>query len=174
MLADALHVDMAAKPDVAKRAARYNGPVLLASEQARAQARAKQVAQYTAQLVTGPVLRLPLKHMKVQFNPSNLVPLGAAGTVYPTMHVIDDWGSITVDGGALMAGDWSQLAVAAPAGAEQGNRLHGTGWTLELAPGWQLAPGKRSGDRTVQRAEDHAPAEAAPTPENHSQASTSP
>lgn len=152
MLAEALHVDMKAKPDVDQLAARYGGPALLASEHARAEARARQAAQYTAQLVTGPVLQLPLKHMKVQFNPSNLVPLGEAGTVYPTMQVIDGWGSIQVDGGALMAPDWSRLTVAAPADGAAGGKLHGKGWTLELAPGWKLSPGARKGDFTLSQA----------------------
>ena len=154
MLAEALHVDMAAKPDVTKLAARYDGPALLASERARAEARAKQAAQYTAQLVTGPVLKLPLKHMKVQFNPTNLMPLADAGTVYPTMHVIDDWGSVQVTGGALMASDWTQVTVAAPDGNAPTSKLHGKGWTLDLAPGWQLMPGARKGDFTV----GHGPA----------------
>ncbi|MGN2248126.1 hypothetical protein ACFWZ3_15705 [Frateuria sp. GZRR35] len=149
MLATALHVDMAAEPEVDKLAARYDGPALLASEHARAEARSRQMAKYQAQLVTGPVLKLPLKHMKVQFNPSNLVPLGDAGTVYPTMHVIDDWGSVTVDGGALMAPDWSQLTVAAPEGGADGSELHGKGWTMKLAAGWRLARGSRMGDWTV-------------------------
>ncbi|MGN2244265.1 hypothetical protein ACFWZU_12220 [Frateuria sp. GZRR33] len=151
MLAEALHVDMRATPDVQKLAARYDGPALLASEHARAEARARQAARYTAQLVTGPVLKLPLKHMKVQFNPSNLVPLGDAGTVYPTMQVIDDWGSITVDGGALMAPDWTLLTVAAPEGEPGDDELHGQGWTMKLAAGWRVAPGPRKGDWTVAR-----------------------
>lgn len=149
MLAEALHVDMARKPDVEKLAARYDGPALLATEQARAEARARQAAKYKAQLVTGPVLKLPLKHMKVQFNPSNLMPLGDAGTVYPTMQVIDDWGSITVDGGALMAPDWTRLTVAAPAGGATGGTLRGEGWTMKPAPGWHVVPAGRTGDRTI-------------------------
>ena len=151
LLAKALHVEMAARPDVEKLAARYDGPALLASEHARAETRARQAAAYKAQLVTGPVLKLPLKHMKVQFNPSNLMPLGEAGTVYPTMQVIDDWGSITVDGGALMAGDWSLLTVAAPDGHARDGKLQGKGWTMALAPGWQLMPGTRKGDSMVAR-----------------------
>jgi hypothetical protein len=149
MLAQALHVDLAAKPDVEKLAARYDGAALLASEGARAEVRARLAAQYKAKLVSGPVLTLPLKHMKVQFNPSNLVPLGNAGTVYPTMQVIDDWGSITVDDGALMASDWTLLTVAAPDADANKGELHGQGWTMTLAPGWQVVPGTRKGDRTI-------------------------
>ncbi|UGB44272.1 hypothetical protein LQ772_09660 [Frateuria edaphi] len=154
MLAEALHVDMRATPDVGKLAARYGGPALLASEHARAEARARQAAKYTAQLVTGPVLKLPLKHMKVQFNPSNLMPLGDAGTVYPTMQVIDDWGSITVDGGALMAPDWTLLTVAAPAGDATSGTLRGQGWTMKPAPGWHVVPAGRTGDRTIAKGDD--------------------
>jgi hypothetical protein len=149
MLADALHVDLAATPDMAKLAARYDGPALLASERARAEARAQQTAAYKAQLISGPVLHLPLVHMKVQFNPSNLVPLGDAGTVYPTMQVIDDWGSVEVDGGGLMASDWKRLTVAAPDDTT-GGTLHGKGWTMRLAPGWRLVPGVRKGDWTIE------------------------
>jgi hypothetical protein len=150
MLADALHVDLAATPDMAKLAARYDGPALLASERARAEARARQTGAYKAQLISGPVLHLPLVHMKVQFNPSNLVPLGDAGTVYPTMQVIDDWGSVEVDGGGLMASDWKRLTVAAPDGDTTGGTLHGKGWTMRLAPGWRLVPGMRKGDWTIE------------------------
>jgi hypothetical protein len=154
MLATALNIDM---HRVASRAHRYDGAALLASERARAEARERRATAYTAQLVDGPILRLPLTHMKVQFNPTTLMPLGEAGTVYPTMHVSDDWGVIDVDGGALMATDWSRLTVAAPdARSADGGKLHGNGWTLELAPGWQLAPGDRPGDRTVTRTPDSA------------------
>ncbi|PWK85303.1 hypothetical protein [Fulvimonas soli] len=150
LLAAALRIDMAAAP-IDARAARYGGAALLASERERAAARARRVAAYAARLVAGPVLHLPLKHMKVQFNPTSLVPLGDAGTVYPTIHVSDDWGLIDVDGGALLAGDWTRLTVAAPAGEARGGTLHGEGWTLQLAPGWRLAPGERKGDWTIRR-----------------------
>jgi hypothetical protein len=68
------------------------------------------------------------------------------------MQVIDGWGSIQVDGGALMAPDWSLLTVAAPADGAAGGKLHGKGWTLELAPGWKLTPGARKGDFTLSQA----------------------
>jgi hypothetical protein len=97
-------------------------------------------------------VQVPLKHMKVQFNPSNLVPLGKAGTVYPTMHINDDWGSIDVNGGALLAGDWSHLSVVAPSGKLHGDNLQGKGWTMQLAPGWQVVRGKRKGDWMVKQA----------------------
>ncbi|WP_424682716.1 hypothetical protein [Frateuria sp. YIM B11624] len=149
LLATALHVDLRAEPMLEERAARYGGAALLASERARAEVRTRQAAAYQAQLIAGPVLHLPLGDKNVEFDPRNLMPLGAAGTVYPTMHVIDAWGWIEVDGGALMAGDWSRLTVAAPEGDAKDGKLHGKGWTMQLAPGWRLVPGTRKGDWTV-------------------------
>jgi len=159
LLASALQIDMTAAPDIRQRAARYDGAALLASEHERAAAQAKRVAAYTAQLVAGPVLQLPLKHMKLQFDPRNLLPLGDAGTVYPTMHVSDDWGRIDVDGGVLLASDWSRLSVAVPPGGLDGHALHGKGWILKLAPGWQAVPGVRRGDWTVRRIADQPQAD---------------
>lgn len=150
LLAGALQLDLAAMPEATPLAVRYDGAALLAAEHARAAARERLLAGYRARLVAGPVLHLPLAHMKVQFNPSTLVPLGEAGTVYPTLHVSDDWGVVDVDGGALMAADWSRVAVPAPARDAAGNPLHGESWTLQLAPGWRLAPGARPGDYTIE------------------------
>jgi hypothetical protein len=151
-LAAALHIDMTAGSEVEPRATRYDGAALMASEHARAAAHAKRVAAYISQLVAGPVLQLPLKHAKVQFNPSNLLSLGDAGTVYPTMHVSADWGTIDVDGGALLTSDWSRLSVAVPQSGVHGGKLHGKGWTLQLAPNGQPVPGTRAGDWTVRQA----------------------
>jgi hypothetical protein len=81
----------------------------------------------------------------VQFNPSNLQPLGDAVTVYPTIRVSDDWGVIEGTNGALMKPDWSALVVAAPS-STAGSSIAGDGWTLELKPGWTIVPDARSGD----------------------------
>ncbi len=91
------------------------------------------------------MLLLPFQRMKVQFNPSNLQPLGEHGTVYPTMRISDDWGVLEAKEGALMKSDWSAVTVVAPVAATGGS-LKGQGWTLELKPGWRLVPGTRKGD----------------------------
>lgn len=150
LLASSLHIDMQTLGGIDQRAARYDGAALMASEQARAAEHARKVAAYTAQLITGPVLKLPLKHDRVQFNPTNLLALGAAGTVYPTMQVSDDWGTINVDGGALLDSGWTVVSVAV-SGKPAGNPVQGKGWNLQLAPGWQLVPGARNGDWTLRQ-----------------------
>jgi hypothetical protein len=79
--------------------------------------------------------------MNLQFDPHNQQPLGEAGTVYPTMRITDDWGILTVSGGALLASDMMSVTVAAP----KDGAASGEGWTLELKPGWRIAAGGRPG-----------------------------
>jgi len=129
---------------LAAAAARYDGAALRATETVREQQRLAQLARNRARFVDGPVLTLALVHMSVQFNPSNLQPLDGVGTVYPTMRVTDDWGTLEVADGAVMRSDWKAVILAAP--DNTGTAPQGPGWTLTLKPGWMLAPGERTGD----------------------------
>ena len=142
------------KESAERRADEYDGRVLRAAEDERAAAREKQLAEYRAQLVTGPTLLLPLtERMRYSFDPNNVVPLAGAGTIYPTLRVTDEWGILEVSHGALMTRDGGTLAkvyVAAPADAEA-RPLKGEGWTLQLKDGWRLAPAERKGDFTLQK-----------------------
>ena len=130
---------------VASRADRYDGPALRAAERVRANQKQAVIAEYRRRLVDGPTLRIALLHMKVQFDTRTLQPLGEAGTVYPTMRITDEWGVLTVTGGALLASDWRSVTVAAP----QDGATSGEGWTLELKPGWKIVPGGRPGSYVV-------------------------
>lgn len=154
LLADALHVKAgnASEAEVERRAKTYDGATLLAAEKAREQHRQQEIARYRALLVDGPRLVLPLHKPQVMFNPSTLVPLGEAGTVYPTIKVISDWGSIEASAGALLASDWKQLYVAVPAkDAARSGTIAGPGWTLKLADGWHVDAGVRAGDMTLRQ-----------------------
>ncbi|HJR72180.1 MAG TPA: hypothetical protein VJ806_00910 [Luteimonas sp.] len=143
-LRDAARIEVAAGDSaLAAAAARYDGAALRVSETAREQKRLEQLARNRARFVEGPVLKLDLIHMSVQFNPSNLQPLDGVGTVYPTMRVTDDWGTLEVEGGAVMRSDWKAVIVAAP---ESAGSAQGPGWKLTLKPGWTLAPDARAGD----------------------------
>ena len=126
---------------LAARAGRYDGPRLRAGEQARADRKQAVIDEYRRRLVDGPTLRIALRHMNLQFDPRNQQPLGEAGTVYPTMRIADDWGILTVTGGALLASDWMSVTVAAP----KDGAASGAGWTLELKSGWKIAAGARPG-----------------------------
>jgi len=70
--------------------------------------------------------------MKIMFDPSNLFPLEDIGTVYPTITVIDKWGTLSVENGALLSKLWDKITVSSPIEI-QGSKISGDGWTLELA-----------------------------------------
>jgi hypothetical protein len=131
------------------RARAYGGDELSASEGRREEGRRRLAADYRARLVEGSVLTLPLRSMRMSFDPGNLVPLEGLGTVYPNIRVVDAWGVLTVTrGGALLNKSFS--AVNDPAPSDFAARpLRGDGWTLELNDGWALAPGAREGDFTL-------------------------
>jgi hypothetical protein len=127
-----------------ERARVYGGDELSASEGRREESRLRLVEDYRARLVEGPVLSLPLRNMRMSFDPGNLVPLGDLGTVYPNIRVVDVGGVLNVTrGGALMNKTYSAVSVPAPSDV---SAPRGDGWTLELRDGWALAPGARSGD----------------------------
>jgi hypothetical protein len=154
-LADALATALAATgvrlADPAWAVARYDGAALRTAEQARAAEHEAAIARYRAALIDGPVLILRLTNPNVAFNPNTLAPLGAAGTVYPTLRVADAWGVLEVTGGALLTPSWTAAVVPAPA-APTGAPLTGPGWSLTLSPGWRVEPDQRSGDLHVARA----------------------
>ncbi len=129
------------------RLARYGGEAIRQAEDGRERRRQERLAAYRRRLVDGPVLAIRLQSPRTQFNPNNLQPLGEHGTVYPTLRVADAWGVLNVTRGALLGPSWSQVTVPAAAGVEKtGGTIASDGWTLELAAGWELVPGKRPGD----------------------------
>jgi hypothetical protein len=140
----------AAPVNALARAKRYGEAELRLVETERAAANEAVRKAYRAKLIEGPVLVLPNlgQHFNVSFDPRELVPLDEAGTVYPTITVSDDWGSLSVKEGALMSPDWQRITVAAPA---DGKSPVGAGWKLELAAGWKLMPDGKPGSFTVKK-----------------------
>ncbi|MHC1652146.1 hypothetical protein ACODUL_02450 [Stenotrophomonas maltophilia] len=132
------------EPALGAAAARYDGPALYQAETLREQRRLAQLQHNRTRFVTGPVLRLDLRSMRIQFDPNSLQPLPGSGTVYPTMQLTDVWGSLQVTDGALMQADWKAVFVQAP--VPGGPLLQGEGWLLRLAPGWSVVAGARPGD----------------------------
>jgi len=51
-----------------------------------------------ARFIDGPHLTLSLRHMSFQFDPNASQPFETFGTVYPTMTLRDDWGTVFTDG----------------------------------------------------------------------------
>lgn len=134
------------------RAAIYGMSAIELAESDRAAKAAALQAKYRALLVDGPTLTLKSAgSFRFSFNPSTLIALGDIGSVYPTFHATDAWGTLDVTDGALVPTDYSSATVAAPADIE-GPHIEGPGWTLDLAPGWRLAPSpEKSGSYIVEQ-----------------------
>jgi hypothetical protein len=137
------------EPSLTQRAARYDGASLRRAEQVREKARKQAFASNLSRFVVRPVLKLPLRHMKIQFDPRNLQALGEHGTVYPNLRISDDWGTLEANDGGLVASDWRTLILTAPSAAARVGDVTGAGWSLRLKPGWRVVNGSRKGDWTL-------------------------
>ena len=127
------------------RAEKYGYDKVLKEEQEKEKKTQELIAKYHRQFFDGPVLVLPLAKMQYSFDPRDVFHIDE-GTVYGTATIIDEWGTLTVTGGALITPDFQSARVEAPKSAGD---LSGTGWTLKLNDGWKVVAGKRKGDFTV-------------------------
>jgi hypothetical protein len=73
------------------------------------------------------------------------------GQVYTRSTAIrDHWGVLQSTGDVLVSAGWKEARVPGPAKIE-GQKLSGAGWSAELAPGYEAAPGRRRGDIIVRK-----------------------
>jgi hypothetical protein len=142
----------AAKSSAEKLASQYNGAALRVAETERDGLRRKREAEMRARFVDGPLLRIPLQQMSMQFDPNHVQPLGGSGTVYPEIRIVDVWGILTASKGALITSTFDRVVISAPTSTEQPT-IKGDGWTIELKDGWVLAPDKRQGDYVLKKKE---------------------
>jgi hypothetical protein len=155
MLADAVGFTAdpdAPEADLVARAARYDYTEVAREESTRAAAAAARLADIHARLLDAPVLLLEQDDLRATFNPNELVPVPGHGTYYPTGTFQATWGRLEVTAaGALVTPDWQTVRVpAAAARLGAGARsVHGEGWTLDLAPGWNVEPTAGGGWRLV-------------------------
>ncbi|HSE65695.1 MAG TPA: hypothetical protein VLB12_01830, partial [Gemmatimonadales bacterium] len=148
LLATALYPTPASNlTDAVQRAGAYGYDLVRQQEEARAVARTARQVELRQRFVTGPVLRLPLRDMKVGFDPNRVEPLDSVGPVYETLRVVDSWGVLDVTEGGGLIRDWQEAVVPAPKITK--GKISGPGWTLDLAEGWILVPGTRQGDYTI-------------------------
>jgi len=147
----AWHAPAELQAAVATAARRYDGDALRIAERARAEAKATELATYRRLLLDGPAVILRADQLYRSFNPNTLVPLGEAGTVYPTATFTGNWGVLQVEsGGALLRSDQQEVRVPAVSVTREGDAtLVGQGWRLELKPGWYVTSGERPGDLEV-------------------------
>jgi hypothetical protein len=151
-LGRALHLPEPNLAQLSARTAVYDpGNILRAHEVARDQSKRAQATEYQAKLVDGPVLIFPLSHPEYQFKPQTLVALEHVGTVYPTMTLKDEWGTLIVDGGGVLMHDEPKIATASAVDFDR-DALRAPGFKAVLNSGWTVVAGRRPGDYEIQRA----------------------
>jgi hypothetical protein len=140
-------------PDATAAAKEYQGDELVAAEEDRERARQARTADIRKRFVEGPVLLLPpSSKFSYGFDPNNVVSLDEDTAFYPWVRVTDEWGVLEARGGLLVRGGGRVVKVVVPApNALAGTSAKGDDWKLDLAPGWAIVPGERSGDQTVRK-----------------------
>lgn len=117
----------------------YGGEKLWEEEQERAAQTEKTRQEYIAKFSQSPTLAIPLQNMQMSFNPSSVFSLNPYGTVYPTITVIDTWGKIVVNNGALIGPFFRKMNVSLSVlVTKNGDDYLGDGWTLSLNQGWKI------------------------------------
>jgi len=84
-----------------------------------------------------PILVIHFQNMNISYNPGNLIPYKDLGIVYPNLRVVDNWGILTVEKGALVDKDWKKVIVSAPTKTSD-KVIEGDGWKLKLNNNWEL------------------------------------
>lgn len=138
--------------DAAAAAARYHGPELRAAEEKLDVERQARVAGLKARFVDGPVLIVPRPTSSVQNN-TGATPIPDIGVVIMEYRATPAWGSLTATGGVLVLTKGGLMHLTTPF-QTSGSTLSGEGWTITLAAGWTVRPGKRPGDFEIVKAGD--------------------
>jgi hypothetical protein len=137
------------------RIGRYSAARMIADERAREARRLAAETKLRGKFVEGPTVTIPVaSKFNYSFDPNGATPLQNVGTVFESSRITDEWGVLEVSsGGVLMrrtSGSISGVVLSAPTTGDA-PPLSGDGWKLELAPGWSVVRGARSGDWIVER-----------------------
>lgn len=84
-----------------------------------------------------PVMIIPLKNINISFNPGNLIPYRNSGTIYLNLKIIDNFGILTAEKGALINKKWDKVIVSKPEKIKE-KTIEGDGWKLELNNNWEI------------------------------------
>jgi len=99
--------------------------------------RKKLIAKYEIKFLKNPTLTIHFENMNISFDPRNIMPLKNLGTVYPALRIIDNWGILTVENGALLGKNWQKVTVSVPTEITD-TIIKGDGWKIELNKNWKL------------------------------------
>jgi len=138
--------------DAAASAARYHGVELRAAEEKRDVEQKARVAELKARFVDGPVMIVP-RPTSSAINTLGSTPIPDVGLVIMEYRATPPWGSLTATGGVLVLTKGGVVHLTTPF-QTSGSTLTGDRWTITLAAGWTVQPGKRAGDFEVVKAEN--------------------
>jgi len=137
------------------RITRYMATRMIADERAHEAQRLATERLLRARFVDGPTVTIPAaSKFNYSFDPNGATPIQNVGTVFERSRIADDWGVLNVSkGGVLMRRSGGPIAAVVLSAPTSGDAppLAADGWKLELAPGWSLVRGARSGDWIVER-----------------------
>ena len=137
-------------PDAAASAVRYGSAELRAAEEKLDVERQAHVVGLKARFVEGPVLIVP-RPTSAAINNMGATPIPDVGLVIMEYRATPAWGSLTATSGVLVLTKGAVLHLTAPF-QTSGSTLSGEGWTITLAAGWTVRPGKRPGDFEIVKA----------------------
>ena len=100
----------------------------------------------------GPVLIVP-RPTSSAINTLGSTPIPDVGLVIMEYRATPKWGSLTATSGVLVLTKGAALHLTTPF-QTSGSMLTGDGWTITLAAGWTVRPGKRPGDFEIAKAEN--------------------
>ena len=109
-----------------------------------------RVAELKARFVEGPVLIVP-RPTSSAINNTGATPIPDVGLVIMEYRATPAWGSLTATSGVLVLTKGGVLHLTTPF-QTNGSTLSGEGWTITLAAGWTVRPGKRPGDFEIVKA----------------------
>lgn len=138
--------------DLAAAAARHGGAEVAAAERRLDSERRARIDSLRARFVEGPVLIAP-RPSRAAVNNLGATPIPDVGLVLQEYRATPAWGSLTATAGVLVRNGGSVLHLATPF-QTSGATLSGEGWTITLAAGWTVRPGRRPGDFEIVRADD--------------------
>jgi hypothetical protein len=115
----------------------YPFETIVNEEEKREKKQQYLIEKYKAIFLKDSILNIKLINKRISFNPGNLIPLEDFGTIYPTLRLVDIWGVLTVDSGALINTDRSKIIISKPLFIKDSVIL-GNGWKINLYNSWKL------------------------------------
>lgn len=128
----------------------YGAEKIISEETEREKENEQRIASYRKIFIDQSHLVIGLQKTNISFDPRNIVPLEGYGTVYPSMRITDNWGILTVTGGALLSTNWDKVILSEPTSIVN-EKISGNGWTLELNNGFSVEKNTSDGNYILKK-----------------------